>query len=144
MSLNVGGRRPEVYFKMVPNFLLEEQVVRQDGVGLPIDLGESRPEFLNLTLGITRIIEQESLDVSIWASADGKSWEDKPFAAFPQKFYCGVYTILVDLTSHPGARFLRAQWKVNRWGRSEQKPLFDVYLFAQPARVPAYAMPASA
>lgn len=130
--------------KMVPNFLLEEQVVRQDGAGLPIDLGESRPEILNLTLGITRIIEQESLDVSIWASPDGENWGEKPVAAFPQKFYCGVYSILVDLTSHPTAQFLRAQWKVQRWGRGEQKPLFDVYLFAQPAHVPAYAMPASA
>jgi len=135
---------PEVESKMVPNFLLEEQVVRQDGAGLPIDLGESRPEFLNLTLGITRIIEQESLDVSIWASADGENWGDKPVAAFPQKFYCGVYTILVDLTGHSSAKYLRAQWKVNRWGRGEQKPLFDVYLFAQPASVPAYALPASA
>jgi hypothetical protein len=135
---------PEVVLKMVPNFMLEEQVVRQDGSGLPIDLGESRPDFLNLTLGITRIIEQESLDVSIWSSADGENWGDKPVASFPQKFYCGVYTILVDLTGHPRARYLRAQWKVNRWGRGEQKPLFDVYLFAQPANVPDYALPASA
>src|SRR6266568_2174560 len=131
----------EVDLKMVPNFLLEEQVVRQDGAGLPIDLGETRLEFLNLTLGITRIIEQESLDVSIWASADGENWGDKPVAAFPQKFYCGVYTILVDLTGHPNARYLRAHWKVNRWGRSEQKPLFDVYLFARQASMPAYALP---
>jgi hypothetical protein len=135
---------PEVDVKMVPNFLLEEQVVRLDGAGLPIDLGELRPEFVNLTLGITRIIEQESLDVSIWASADGESWGEKPLAAFPQKFYCGVYTILVDLAGHTGVRYLRAQWKVNRWGRGDHKPLFDFYLFAQPASVPALAMRASA
>jgi hypothetical protein len=134
----------EVDLKMVPNFLLEEIVVRQDGAGQSLDLGESRPEFLNLTLGITRIIEQESLDLSIWASADGETWAEKPVVAFPQKFYCGVYTLLVDLTRHPEARFLRAQWKVNRWGRGEQKPLFGLYLFAQPASVPAYALPASA
>lgn len=135
---------PEVDLEMVPNFLLEDQVVRQDGAGLPVDLGDSRPEFLNLTLGITRIIEQESLDVSIWASTDGENWGEKPVAAFPQKFYCGVYTILVDMTGHSGAKYLRAQWKVNRWGRGEQKPLFGFYLFAKPASVPAYAMPASA
>lgn len=135
---------PEVEWMMVPSFLLEEQVVRQDGAGLPMDLGDSRPEFLNLTLGITRIIEQESLDVSIWTSADGENWGDKPVAAFPQKFYCGVYTIVADLTGRPDARYLRAQWKVSRWGRGEQKPLFDVYLFAQEASVPVYALPASA
>jgi len=144
MTLSVGGRIPEVDVEMVPNFLLEDQLVRQDGSGSPIDLGESRPEFLSLTLGITRIIEQESLDVSVWGSADGENWGERPVAAFPQKFYCGVYTILVDLTGHSDARYLRAQWKVNRWGRGEQKPLFDVYLFAQPASVPAYALPASA
>lgn len=129
---------------MVPNFLLEEIVVRQDGAGLPIDLGDARPEFLNLTLGITRIIEQESLDLSIWASADGENWGDKPVVAFPQKFYCGVYTLMVDLTRHPDAKYLRAQWKVNRWGKGEQKALFGFYLFAQPANASAYALPASA
>jgi len=129
---------------MVPNFLLEELVVREDGAGEAIALGESRPEFVSFTLGITRIIEQESLDLSIWASADGENWGEKPVVTFPQKFYCGVYTLLVDLTRFPEARYLRAQWKVNRWGRGEQKPLFGFYLFAQPAAVPVYALPVSA
>jgi len=40
-----------------------------------------------LTLAITNIIEQESLDVSIFGSADGATWDPKPVAAFPQKFY---------------------------------------------------------
>ena len=78
---------------MLPTFLLEEQVVRQDSAGPAIDLGENTPPLLNVTLGITRIIEQESLDLTIWASADGNDWGDKPVFAFPQKFYCGVYTI---------------------------------------------------
>lgn len=121
---------------MVPNFLLEDQVVRQDGAGLPIDLGLSRPDYLNLTLGITRIIEQQSLDLSIWASADGDNWGEKPVVTFPQKFYCGVYTLFVDLTSRPDARFLRAQWKVSRWGRGEHTPFFGLYLFARPVEVP--------
>jgi len=129
---------------MVPNFLLEEIVVREDGAGAPIDLGEARPASLNLTLGITRIIEQESLDLSIWSSSDGVTWGEKPVVAFPQKFYCGVYTLMVDLTRHPEARYLRAQWKVNRWGKGEQKALFGIYLFAQPAQLPAYAMSATA
>ena len=139
----VQCRTPEVYLEMVPNFLLEDQVVRQDGAGPPVDLGQSRPEFLNLTLGITQIIEQESLDLSIWASADGENWGEKPVVAFPQKFYCGVYTIHVDLTGRPDARYLRAQWKVSRWGRGERKPFFGLYLFAQPANV-QFAMRASA
>ena len=129
---------------MLPTFLLEEQVVRQDSAGPAIDVGENAPPFLNLTLGITRIIEQESLDLSIWASADGTNWGDKAVFAFPQKFYCGVYTILVDLSGHPGTRYLRAQWKVSRWGRGEPTPLFEFYLFAQPADVQLSALAATA
>jgi hypothetical protein len=129
---------------MLPTFLLDEQVVRQDNAGPAIDLGENAPSFLNVTLGITRIIEQESLDLSIWTSADGTNWGDKPVFAFPQKFYCGVYTILVDLSGFPGARYVRAQWKVSRWGRGEPTPLFEFYLFAQSAVMPVSAMAATA
>jgi hypothetical protein len=129
---------------MLPTFLLEEQVVRQDGAGAVIDLGENAPSFLYLTLGIIRIIEQESLDLSIWASPDGTHWGDKPAVAFPQKFYCGVYTLLLDLGAHPEARYLRAQWKVSRWGRGEPTPLFEFYLFAQAAEMPVSAMAATA
>ena len=56
--------------------------------------------MLLLTLGITRIIEQESLDLTIWGSANGDTWTQ--IAAFPQKFYCGTYSLLVDLTTAPG------------------------------------------
>ena len=84
-----------------------------------------------LTLGITRIIEQESIDVSIWGSPDGAEWGAKPLAAFPQKFYCGTYQILLDLTDHPNIRYLRAKWQVNRWGKGDPKPLFAIYLFIQ-------------
>ena len=54
-----------------------------------------------LTLEITKIIEQESLDVSIHGSADAAGWDAKPIAAFPQKFYCGQSPMLLDLTAHP-------------------------------------------
>ena len=84
-----------------------------------------------LTLGITRIIEQESLDVSIWGSADGADWGVKPVASFPQKFYCGTYQLLVDLARHPEVKHLRAKWGVNRWGKGDPKPLFTLYLFVQ-------------
>ena len=77
-----------------------------------------------MTLGITRIIEQESLDVSIWGSEDGNEWGTKPLLAFPQKFYCGTYQILVDLSAHPDVRHVRAKWAVNRWGKRDPKPLW--------------------
>ena len=126
---------------MTPRFLLEEQLVRANGSGPSIDLGEQRPTLLNLTMGITRIIEQESLDVAIAGSPDGETWDPKPIAAFPQKFYCGVYSLIVDTSDRPDVRYLRVDWKLNRWGRGEPTPLFSFYVFAEPvsARVAATA-----
>jgi hypothetical protein len=116
---------------MLPSFLLPETVIREDGEGPVVDLGSSQGRPLLLTLGITRIIEQESLDVSIWASADQSAWAAKPLAVFPQKFYCGTYQLLVDLSEFPEVRYLKAKCKVARWGRGDPKPLFGAYLFAQ-------------
>jgi len=118
---------------VLPAFLVAETVVREEGAGQEIALGASQGKRLLLTLGITRIVEQESLDVSIWGSADGASWGTKPLAAFPQKFYCGTYQVELDLTAHPEVSHIRAQWKVNRWGRGDATPLFGFYLFAQEA-----------
>jgi hypothetical protein len=116
---------------MLPQFLLQETTVREAGTGPELSLGDPHGETLILTLGITRIIEQESIDISIWGSADGSEWGAKPIVAFPQKFYCGTYQILVDLADHPDVKFLRAKWAVNRWGKGDPKPLFTIYLFAQ-------------
>jgi hypothetical protein len=116
---------------MLPEFLLPETTIREAGAGPDVALGEQSSGVLILTLGITRIIEQESLDVSIWGSADGKEWGAKPIASFPQKFYCGTYQILLDLASHPAVKYLRAKYQVNRWGKGDPKPLFGVYLFVQ-------------
>ena len=84
--------------------------------------------IVRLTLGITRIIAQESLDVSICGSMDGESW--RPLVTFPQKSYCGTYSLVLDLTRHPDVRFLRAQWKMGRWSPDERSPLFEFYLLA--------------
>jgi hypothetical protein len=116
---------------MLPNFLLPEAEKREDGAGEALDLGASKGKLLKLTLGITRIIEQESLDISIWGSPDGAAWDAKPLAAFPQKFYCGTYPLLLDLAGNPDVQFLRAQWKMSRWGRGAGKPQFGFYLFAE-------------
>lgn len=122
---------------MLPNFLLPEQIIRQNGAGPALALGSSAGSVLSVTLGINRIIEQESLDLSIWGSPDGEQWGTKPIAGFPQKFYCGVYTLLVDTSEHPEVQYIRCGWKVNRWGRGEATPLFGVYVFAETARVQA-------
>jgi hypothetical protein len=110
---------------MLPQFLLPETVARQDGVGAEIEPGT---KVIRLTLGITRTIAQENLEVSVWGSPDGKQW--RHLAAFPQKFYCGNYAMLLDLTRHPDVRYLRAQWKMGRWIPDERAPLFEFYLRA--------------
>lgn len=115
----------------LPNFLLSEQVVREDGSSKEFDLGPSAGKVVLLTLGITRIIEQESLDLAVFGSPDGTVWAAKPLIAFPQKFYCGTYTLLLDLSGTSEIRYVKIQWKLNRWGRGEPKPLFGFYVFGQ-------------
>jgi hypothetical protein len=117
---------------MLPQFLLPETVARQDGVGAEIALENSGMPML-LTLGITRIIEQENLDVSVWGSPDGEHW--RQVATFPRKSFCGTYSMTVDLGRHPEVRHLRAQWKMGRWGRGDAGPLFDFYLFGEELKV---------
>ena len=116
---------------MIPAFLVPEQTVCEDGEGAATSLGSLQGKSVLVTLGITRIIEQESLDISILGSADGETWE--LITAFPQKFYCGAYSMVLDLAHHPAYRQIKAQWKMGRWGRGEQRPLFGFYLFVQEA-----------
>jgi hypothetical protein len=99
-------------------------VVSAKGDGTPVEVSSATRVFL-LTLTITRIIEQESLDVSIFGSADGTTWSAKSMAAFPQKFYCEQSPLLLDLTAHPDVKFVRAHWEVARWGRGTETPLFE-------------------
>jgi len=116
---------------MLPQFLLPETTVREAGTGPEIGLDDQQGGMAILTLGITRIIEQESLDVSVWGSADGADWGTKPVVSFPQKFYCGTYQLLVDLSKHTGVKKLRVKWNVNRWGKGDPRPLFTLYVFVQ-------------
>jgi hypothetical protein len=116
---------------MLPNFLLPESIARADGAGPEIDLGSQQGKLLVLTLGITRIIEQESLEVSVWGSSDGENWGVRPFATFPPKFYCGLYSTLLNLSSRPEVRYARVQWKMSRWSRGDVMPMFGFYVYAE-------------
>jgi len=119
----------------MPMFLLPENVARQDGFGADCALESDRGKPLQLTLGITRTMEQESLEISVWGSSDKRDW--KLLQVFPQKFYCGTYSLVLELTDHPEIRYLRASWKMNRWGSGDSVPLFGFYLTAQEARLQA-------
>jgi hypothetical protein len=119
----------------MPLLILPENVARQDGIGESIALKSSAGKPLLLTLGITRILEQESLEVSLWGSKDCSNWGK--LHVFPQKFYCGTYSLNLDLRRFPEIRYLRAQWRMNRWGHGAQAPLFGFYLMADEPRLHA-------
>ena len=95
------------------------------GDGPSVDVSGAAIRVFLVTLAITRIIEQESLDVSIYGSADGATWSPKSIAAFPQKFYCEDTPLLLDLNAHPEVKFVRAHWEVARWGRGTETPMFE-------------------
>jgi hypothetical protein len=100
-------------------------VATAKGDGPTADVSGVPNRVFLVTLSIAKIIEQESLDVSIFGSPDGAAWEPKSLGAFPQKFYCGESPLLLDLTSHPEVKFVRAHWEVGRWGRGAETPLFE-------------------
>ncbi len=100
-------------------------VVKAKGDGPTVDVSGAAGRVFLLTLEITQIIEQESLDVSVYGSADGATWGAKSLAAFPQKFYRGESPLLLDLTAHPDVKFVRAHWDVARWGRGVETPMFE-------------------
>jgi hypothetical protein len=99
-------------------------IVNAKGDGATVDVSSAGLVFL-LTLDITNIIEQESIDVSIFGSTDGAAWSPKSIASFPQKFYRGQQPLILDLNEHPGVKFVRAHWEVNRWGRGTETPMFE-------------------
>ncbi|MFZ0804351.1 MAG: hypothetical protein WBQ09_08785 [Terriglobales bacterium] len=110
---------------MIDTFLVPENtVVTAKGDGAPVEVSGAANRVFLLSLNITEIVEQESLDLSIYGSADGAAWGPKPLTSFPQKFYRAEHPMLLDLTGHPEVKFLRAHWEVARWGRGTEIPMF--------------------
>jgi hypothetical protein len=105
--------------------LVAAQTVNAKGDGPAIDVSGATSRVFLVTLAITKIIEQESLGLSVYGSADGTTWSAKSIAEFPQKFYCGESPLLLDLTAHADVKFVRAHWEVARWGRGTETPMFE-------------------
>src|SRR5664279_970019 len=127
---------------MMEAFLVPEKtVVNSKGDGPVLDVSRSDGRIFLLTLAITNNVEQESLDVSIFGSADGTAWDAKPMAAFPQKFYREEFPLLLNLSVRPEVKFIRAHWEVARWGRGSETPMFefDVSLREVPQEILAEA-----
>ena len=114
------------FFVMIDTVLVPAKtVVSAKGHGPCVDISAATGRIFLLTLNVTRIIEQESIDVSVLASADGTTWDPKSAAAFRQEFYCGEYPLLLDLSDRPDVKFLRTHWEVARWGRGTETPMFE-------------------
>src|SRR5579872_4090144 len=94
-------------------------VASAKGDGPAVDISGTSNRVFLATLSITKIIEQESLDVAIFGSADGATWEPKSIAAFKQEFYAGEFPLLLDLSANPSVKFVRAHWK---WPAGDAAP----------------------
>jgi hypothetical protein len=99
-------------------------MVEGAGQGAPLDLGALAGKAILLILQVDEVLEQESLHVSIWGSADGAHWGTQALFWFPQKFYVGVTPAALDLGQRPDIKFLQARWEANRWGRGVPRPHF--------------------
>jgi hypothetical protein len=115
---------------MLPNFLLEETIVREPGESTVFDAGADRDTRLTLTLGITHAVENESIGIDIFGSPDGSHWPSRPIATFTEKYYCGTYKLSVPSGD---ARYLKAVWRPFRWSRADKRPFFRFYLHTEPA-----------
>jgi hypothetical protein len=100
--------------------------VEASGDGPCFDVRSSATRTFVVTLDILENIEQESIDLSIWGSEDGENFGHKPLLKLPQRFYRGTTRLVLDLTTRPEIRFIRARWDLNRWGRVTPKPMFAI------------------
>jgi hypothetical protein len=94
-------------------------VITAKGDSPTVDISSAENRVFLLTLKVSEVVEQEYMELSLYGSADGKTWGAAPFATFPQCFYTGEYPTLLDFSADPETRFVRLHWEVARWGRGE-------------------------
>lgn len=108
-----------------------------NGDGEARDIGGSQTRTFLCSMLITGQLEQESVDISIWGSADGQDWGKFPLLKMPQRFYRGETCQVLDLSLQPDVRFIRAKWELARWGRVAPHPMFVLGFHL--SEVPAFA-----
>ena len=109
--------------------------VESNGDGEALDISGSATRTFICTQEVLDQVEQESLDISVWGSADGQAWGTHPIIKLPQVFYRGEERMILDLTMRPELRFVRAHWDLVRWGRVAPLPMFVIGL--QATEIPA-------
>lgn len=95
-----------------------------NGEGQRYEIAASETRTFMCTMFITDQIEQESVDISVWGSADGQDFGKLPLLKMPQRFYRGETRQVLDLRLKPEVKFLRAKWDLTRWGRGAPHPVF--------------------
>jgi hypothetical protein len=123
------------------DLIQHDTLVNESGFGAAVDIRTSETRTFFCVMNITDQIEQESVDVSIWGSANGENWGTHPILKLPQQFYRGETRAVLDLTLVPEINFIRVNWDLNRWGRVAPLPMFVLGLHlkeipAMPVRVP--------
>jgi len=114
------------------NYLVKPgTVIEADGESPAFELGVLAGKPVLIVLRIDEIIEQESLHVSVWGSADGQRWGEKALFWYPQMFYRGATPAALDLSQRPEIKFLKARWATNRWGRGYPRPYFKFAIEVQ-------------
>jgi len=108
-----------------------------NGEGEPREVGRSQSRTFLCSMLITGQLEQESVDISIWGSADSQVWGKFPLLKMPQRFYRGETRQVLDLSTQPDVRFIRAKWELMRWGRVAPHPVFVLGFHL--SEVPAFA-----
>jgi hypothetical protein len=104
----------------------EATVITSNGDSAPAEISGAEHRVFLLNLSITAVVEQESIELGVFLSPDGATWEAKPIATLAQKFYPGESPLLLDLSQRPDARYLRVHWDVIRWGRGPRDPRFEI------------------
>jgi hypothetical protein len=105
-----------------------------DGCGPVFELSSSeRGKLLVVTLAINGVLEYETLFVSIWGSPGAETWGTAPLASFTPKHYCGVYSVLLNLAARPNIKYIRADWRIQRWKRRTKEVMFDFCIAVQPS-----------
>ena len=105
-------------------YVIPPSTVETAGAGAAFELGSLAGRPVLIILQIVDIIEQESLQVSVWGSADTQDWGAQPLFSFPQKFYREVTPAALNLQVRPEVKLLQVRWELNRWGRGYPRPHF--------------------
>ena len=115
-------------------YLVPECAACSDGCGPVFELSSSeRGKLLVVTLAINCVLEYETLSVSIWGSPDTENWGTAALESFSPKYYCGVYSILLNLAARPNIKYIRADWRMQPWKSRNKEVMFDFYIGVEPS-----------